>query len=75
MLRQESFPPNEYDQYFKVPPAGQADQSVTEQAVERALLSQSIKKACGPDKLPFGAVHLLWKWDEERIVELAKAAV
>jgi hypothetical protein len=33
------------------------------------------KKAHGPDKLAFGAVRLLWKWDNERIEELVKAAI
>jgi len=75
MLRRKSFPPNEYDQYFELPPPGQAHQSISQQAVGRALFLQSIKKAPGPDKLSLGAVRLLWKWDTERIVELAKAAV
>jgi len=30
-LKQESFPTNLYDQYFVLPPAGQAHQSITEQ--------------------------------------------
>jgi hypothetical protein len=74
MLRRESFPLNEYDQYFELPQAGQAEQSVTEQAVERALFSQSVKNAPGPDKLSFGAVRVLCKWEKETIVKLAKAA-
>jgi len=48
---------------------------VTEQAVERALFSQSIKQAPGPDKLSFGAIRLLWKWDNVWIVRLTKAAI
>jgi hypothetical protein len=75
MARQEFFPPNEYDQYFELPPARQAHQSVTEQAVERALFSQSVFKDPDLDKLSFGAIRLLWKWDKERIVEIVKAAV
>ena len=34
-----------------------------------------MKKAPGPDKLSFGAIRLLWKWDKERIVRLTKAAI
>ena len=75
MLRRESFPPNDNDQYYELPPAGSAYTRVTEQAVERALLAQSVKKAPGPDKLSFGAIRLLWKWDRERIVRLTKAAI
>jgi hypothetical protein len=73
MLRGESFPLNDGDQYNELPPAGQAHQRVTEQSVERALFSQSAKKAPGPDKLSFGAIPLHWKWDKMRIVEPAKA--
>jgi len=75
MLTRESSPPDEYDQYLELLPAGQAHQSVTEQAVETARFPQSIKKVPRPAKLSFGAVCLLWKWDKERIVELAKSAV
>jgi hypothetical protein len=73
MLRHESFPLNDGDQYYKLPPAGSAHTCVTEQAFERALYSQSVKKAPGPDKLSFGAIWLLWKWDKERIVRLTRA--
>jgi len=63
MLRRQSFPPNVYEQHNELPPPRQAHQSVTERVVKRALFSQSIKNAPGPDQLSFGAVHLLWKWD------------
>ena len=75
MLRGESFPMNDGDQYYELPPAGQAHERITEQLVERALFSQSVKKAPGPDKLSFGAIRLLWRWSKTRIVELTKAAV
>jgi len=75
MLMHESFPPNDDDQYYELPPAGSANTRVTEQAVERALFSKSVKKAPGPDKLSFGAIQLLWKWDKERMVRLTKAAI
>jgi hypothetical protein len=75
MLRLESFPLNDDDHYYELPPAGSAHMRVTEQAVERALYSQSVKKAPGPDKLSFGAIRLLWKWDKERVVSLAKAVI
>ena len=57
MMRHESFPPNDVDQYHEPPPAGSALARVTEQAVERAVYSQSVKKAPGQDKLslaPYG---------------------
>jgi hypothetical protein len=49
MLRCESFPLNDNDQYYKLPPAGSAQARVTEHAVKRAMFSQSLKQAPGPD--------------------------
>jgi hypothetical protein len=72
MLRRESVPPNDDDQYSELPPAGSTHTSVTVQAVEQAVFSQSVKKAPGPDKLSFDAIELLWKWDKESIVRLTK---
>ena len=48
---------------------------VTEHAVERALYFQLVKKVPDPDKLSFGGIRLLWKWDKERITGLAKAVI
>jgi hypothetical protein len=75
MLRRWSVPPNDDDQYYKQPHAGSAHTRVTEQAVERALFSQSVKKTPGPNKLLFGAIRLLSKSDKEWIVRLTKAAI
>jgi len=75
MLRSENFVPNDEDQYYETPPAGSAHTCVTEQAVERALFSQSVEKAPGPDKLSFGALRLLWGWAKQRIVGLTKEAI
>jgi len=60
MMRHESFPLNDDDQYYELPPAGSPHTRVTAQAVELALCSQSVKKAPGPDKQLFGAIRLLW---------------
>jgi len=51
MLRGESFPLNDGDQYYELPPASQAHECITEQSVERALFSQSVKKAPGADNI------------------------
>jgi len=75
MLRHESFPPNDGDQYYELLPAGSEHTRVTEQAVERAIFSQSVQKAPGPDKMALGAIRLRWKWDKESIVRLTKAAI
>ena len=75
MLRGESFPLNDGDQYYEQPPSGQAHECITERSVERAVFSQSVKKAPGSDKLSFGAIRVLRKWNRMRIVGLTKAAV
>jgi len=75
MLICRSFPPDDDNQYYQLPPAGHAHTPVTKQAVERALYSQSMKKGPGPDKLSFGAIRPLWMWYKERIVRRTKAAI
>jgi hypothetical protein len=34
-----------------------------------------VNKAPEPDKLSFGAIRLLWKWDNDRIMRPMKAAI
>jgi len=75
MLRHKSFPPIDGDQYYELPRAASAHTRITEQAVERPMFTQSVKKAPGPDKVSFGAIQLLWKWDKERIVRLTRSAI
>jgi len=75
ILRRESFPTNDDDQYHELPPTASAHTRVTYQAVEQAVFSQAVKEAPGLDKLSFGVIWLLWKWDKERILKLTKAAI
>jgi len=75
MLRCESFPLNNDDQYYELSRAESAHKRVTKKAVEPALFSQSVKKARGPDKLSFGAIWLLWRWITQRMMGLTKAAI
>jgi hypothetical protein len=75
MMRCEAFPPNDDDQYYKLPPAVTAHTRVIEQGVEQALFSQPVKKAPDPDKLSFSVIWLLWMRDKERIMGLTKAAI
>jgi len=75
MLQRESFPPNDYDQFFELSLAGQEHQSITEHVIERAPFSQSVRNAPGPDTPLFGAIRLLLQRENESIVELAKAAI
>jgi hypothetical protein len=75
MLCRKSFPPSDANQYYERPPNPSAHTRATEQAVERALFSQSVEKVPGPDKLFFGGIRLLFKWGKDRIVGLMKAAI
>jgi hypothetical protein len=67
-LRWESFHPTNKYLYHVLHPAGSAQTPITEQAVERALYSQSVKKAPGSEKLSFDTIRRLWKWDIKIIV-------
>jgi hypothetical protein len=75
ILRGESFPWNDGDQYYELPPAGQAPERRTAQSVERALFSQSVKEAQGPDNQSFRAIRHLWNWDRTTIDGLKKASI
>jgi len=75
MLILESSPPNDNCQHYEEPPAESPLTHVTKQAVKRAIYSQSVQETPGPQKLTFGAMRLLWKWDKERIMRLTKGAI
>jgi len=75
MLKPESLPQDEDNKYFKLPPAGQAQQSVTEQAVLRAPFVMSIRKAPGQDKPTSRAVRMLTQWATKQIEEQAEPVV
>lgn len=47
--------------------------TIPEKDIERALFSQSTKKAPGKDRLNFKAIRLLWNWDCQRILNLIQA--
>jgi len=75
MLKVESFSLDGDDQYYKLLLVGSMHKRITKNAVEQAQYTQSAKKAPGPDKLSFRAICLLWKWDKERIIGLAKVTI
>jgi hypothetical protein len=75
MLRHKSFLLKDGDQQYEPPPAGSVLTCATEQAVKRALFSQSMKKELGSEKLSFGAILLHWRWDKERIARVKRAEV
>ena len=47
----------------------------TREEVEKALFTQSTKKAPGISRLNFKILRLLWGWDSERIVKLVQACI
>jgi hypothetical protein len=51
---------------------GTAHELVSEAAVKEALFSQGIEKAPGTDLLNFRAIRLLWRFDQARIIALAR---
>jgi hypothetical protein len=36
---------------------------IKEEEVKKAIYTQSVKKAPGPDKINFKKIRLLWEWD------------
>jgi hypothetical protein len=75
MFRGESFSLNNENKYYELPPTGLGNEHITEQSVERPMFSYSVKKSTGIDKLSFGALQLLWKWNRTTIVGLTKGVV
>jgi hypothetical protein len=75
MRRREFFTADEDDQYSELPSAGCRNMRITGQAVEQAMVAQSVKKPPGLDKLLFVPIRLLWKWDKVRIMGLMNAAI
>lgn len=75
MLGPECVPQNEHTRYFVLPLVGIAHQSITNQADERALFAQSVGNTPAPHQMSSGALHLLWEWEKERIMDLVNAVI
>ena len=50
--------------------AGIAHRDITEEKISHALMSQSAKKAPGPDKINFEILRMIWEWDKIRITSM-----
>jgi hypothetical protein len=59
MLRGDTFPLNDGEQYYELLPAYPAHECITEKSVEQALFSKLVKNASVPGMLAFGAIELL----------------
>ncbi|KAI0998333.1 hypothetical protein K3495_g9862 [Podosphaera aphanis] len=76
MIRKASFsiPPVD-NQEFPAPSPGATYEDVTEKLVRQAFYHQCVKNSPDPDRINFGALQLLWKWESSRIVKLAQQCV
>ena len=76
LVRKTAFPPPPKSS-LREPriPAGTAHLSITKEQVYYALMAQSTKKAPGPDKINFGILRMIWKWEDERMTEMVKQAI
>ena len=72
LIREVAFPPPPNLGAGRTIPPGTAHKRVTTMAVQKALFSQAVQKAPGPDRLNFRALRLLWRWDQERVVALVR---
>jgi hypothetical protein len=52
------------------PEISQMHELIPLELIKKAIFTQSIKKAPGPDRLTFQAIRLLWGWDKPRISTL-----
>lgn len=75
MQSRQAVPPKNDDLHYELTPLGSAHRCITEQAVERAILSKSVRKDPSPDMLSVGAIRLLERLGKQRIVGLRKAAI
>jgi len=71
-FREECFLANDGDQYYELSPASQSQKRITAQVVKRAVIWLLVKEAQYPEKLFFGAIHLLWKRNEKKMVGSTK---
>lgn len=76
LVRAHAFPkPPLFDGNEYQPTQGSAHLFVTQEAVGKALLCQSIKKAPGPNMHNFQALRLIWAWDAGRITSLLQQSI
>ncbi len=54
---------------------GVAHQKVTKNVIYTALMTQSMSKAPGPDKINFRILCMVWEWDSERIIAMIQQAI
>jgi len=53
---------------------GEMWKKITDEDIRKALFSQSVQKAPGPDRLGFKAIRFLQDWDSQRIINIVKAS-
>ena len=76
LVRKTAFPPPPKSS-LREPriPASTAHLSITKEQVYYALMAQSTKKAPSPNKINFGILLMIWKWEDEQMTEMVKQAI
>ena len=54
---------------------GSTHTTITEDMISYALLSQSVIKAPGPNKINFQIFRMIWSWDKLQITHLVQHAI
>jgi hypothetical protein len=77
MVRENHFPKPPPSAPYRLPDegSGQLYQTITDKTVEKAIFTQSVRKAAGLDRLNFRAIRLLWSWDSRRVTALVRACI
>lgn len=76
MVRRSAFPspPTSFHDEPVVMP-GVAHQTVTEDVINKALMTQSMSKAPGPDKFNFRILRKVWEWDSKRLITMVQYSI
>ena len=76
LVRRSAFPslPKSFHDEPVVMP-GVAHQTVTEDMINKALMTQSTSKAPGPDKFNFRILRMVWEWDSKRLITMVQHSI
>ena len=54
---------------------GVAHQTVTEDVINKGLMTQSTSKVLGPDKFNFRILRMVWEWDSQRLITMVQHSI
>lgn len=55
--------------------SGVAHRMVTKDVIHKALMTQSISKAPGLDKINFRILRMIWEWDSNRLIAMVQQSI